>query len=620
MMEKIQRLSESLPESLFMGLGSALLVAVLGWLVSVIVGFRHRWMRAGLIIPITNPFLVLVMAFKPWGAAKWPLLLYFLSIVVLAIGGHVSATVEKRALAAERQRYADAGEPFTPEEIRPLRDRPESPELNVWEHPYLRVLADAGQSNEAGRRALDRMDTEYQPLVLPDLTGDLTYAPSADSDDLSRFPGGASGGGLRGLHRAALACIQSTGGTIDPASAPESWREIGETVAAYFAAREDDLTGLREAVRRPVDAYPLAWNEGFKMLFPHLPYLKWFTSSVSTLTKAQAASGKSAEAFENARLAAALSGTGEADLLIFHLVQMAQCTIALDAIQTVQAFHPWTPDQWRTLKSDFDSLDLIAATPAAIRGERVFGEACMRPILNGSARELNEHFRTLGTFEITREFESTDPWWVVPNLLLSGYAQGITAQQWRMALGGYQHLIESIESAVERSRITPWMECVLEPDPSLYWEYGVFAESLFPMMERSFERAVVIQARLRLFEAACVLEHYFLEHRMYPETLEALVPFFAGTVPVDPMNGQPFVYERHGESGFRLRSVGQNGVDDGAAVSGGETPADAEPSDDLVWWVHGDLPAVPEFTWTAESDSGDLLDEELMRRYGLQPE
>jgi hypothetical protein len=76
---------------------------------------------------------------------------------------------------------------------------------------------------------------------------------------------------------------------------------------------------------------------------------------------------------------------------------------------------------------------------------------------------------------------------------------------------------------------------------------------------------------------ACGLERYCLAHGQYPETLEALVPQFAGRLPHDIVGGQPLKYRRTADDRFVLYSVGWNEKDDGGVA--GKTLAEG----DWVW-------------------------------------
>lgn len=64
-------------------------------------------------------------------------------------------------------------------------------------------------------------------------------------------------------------------------------------------------------------------------------------------------------------------------------------------------------------------------------------------------------------------------------------------------------------------------------------------------------------------ETALGVERYRLAHGALPESLEALVPAFIDTVPLDPGDGKPLRYVLREEGGYTIYSIGPDGVDHG---------------------------------------------------------
>jgi len=81
-------------------------------------------------------------------------------------------------------------------------------------------------------------------------------------------------------------------------------------------------------------------------------------------------------------------------------------------------------------------------------------------------------------------------------------------------------------------------------------------------------------------EAIFALSLYRAEHGTYPETLDALVPNFLDSIPVDFWE-EPLRYAREGV-GYHLYSIGENGVDDDGA---NESDGGAVGSDDVGYRV-----------------------------------
>jgi len=70
---------------------------------------------------------------------------------------------------------------------------------------------------------------------------------------------------------------------------------------------------------------------------------------------------------------------------------------------------------------------------------------------------------------------------------------------------------------------------------------------------------------LRCVITALALERFHLRHGRWPETLNALVPKFLPTAPLDPVDEQPLRY-RVEPGGYVVYSLGLNGQDDGGLV------------------------------------------------------
>jgi hypothetical protein len=72
-----------------------------------------------------------------------------------------------------------------------------------------------------------------------------------------------------------------------------------------------------------------------------------------------------------------------------------------------------------------------------------------------------------------------------------------------------------------------------------------------------------LQSCLSQARAACALERYRRSGGRYPQTLPALVPEYLAKAPHDAIDGGAMRYERIGQEGFLLYSVGWNQTDDG---------------------------------------------------------
>jgi hypothetical protein len=117
-------------------------------------------------------------------------------------------------------------------------------------------------------------------------------------------------------------------------------------------------------------------------------------------------------------------------------------------------------------------------------------------------------------------------------------------------------------------------------------------ENLRGAYSRAVRRSMRAETDRALCIAAIALQRHFIRHGNYPNQLEALVPEFLSSVPVDYMDGQPIKCRLNPDGSFTLYSVGEDGKDDGGGMSlpEGSKSRDLWRRKDYVW----PAPATPE--------------------------
>ena len=102
---------------------------------------------------------------------------------------------------------------------------------------------------------------------------------------------------------------------------------------------------------------------------------------------------------------------------------------------------------------------------------------------------------------------------------------------------------------------------------------------IFPEYKDVLQTTAYNQTLVNETQVVCALERYRLGE--YPETLDALIPRFAETIPHDIIGGQQLHYRRMSGGKYLLYSVGWNQTDDG----GQESPKDENGS---IEYTNGD--------------------------------
>jgi hypothetical protein len=109
------------------------------------------------------------------------------------------------------------------------------------------------------------------------------------------------------------------------------------------------------------------------------------------------------------------------------------------------------------------------------------------------------------------------------------------------------------------------------------------AAQIIPNFTRAWRTAAMNQTKARQALVACALEQYWLNHGVYPQTLEALVPVYLATLPADVVAAAPLRYALKDNSHFVLYSVGWNEVDDGGVISLSKSGVIDFDKGDWVW-------------------------------------
>jgi hypothetical protein len=90
------------------------------------------------------------------------------------------------------------------------------------------------------------------------------------------------------------------------------------------------------------------------------------------------------------------------------------------------------------------------------------------------------------------------------------------------------------------------------------------------------------QARRDACATAIAAELYHRANKKWPESAADLAPLCNGKAPQDPWNGKPILMKTDA-NGFRMWSVGKNGVDDHGDLAQSKKSSDDSGSEDWVW-------------------------------------
>ena len=572
-----------LPEGAVWVIPLTLVFLLSGWISSIVIAVKSKWLALFAVFPITNPIAVIGMMYKHTTASMVPIGFYALALTVWVTGGNRSRTIEFERLRSYEQMLKDQGEPIRAADY---NVEPGEPEKNVWNHPFLKTLAEAGQNNSAGELARERMDREYSPLQLPNPRIKIKYEEVSKDRRPMLLP-------IQSLHELAIG-IQLDGSTApNNIKLPSTPFEAAKSLEAFFHKTQPALHQLQEAVSRPNDAYPFEWDEGFNLLLPHLAKLRAFTKVAHLHSVMSSVLGNQDASFQKAKLILKLSETGDSDILISRLVQFAQLSISLETLVAAQNYHAWTDAQWLEIRDLLDSYKLIHLMPDSLRAERALGRSSIEPLLTQNWSGALQKISQLGSPQ-QPPFEGMLKGFM--DRVMSRFSQAFLAKQWRMCLEAYTFMIDDLEKAVDASENQPWKNIHISWEDQDLKAKGLFASMMLPALGNAQSKAVLTQSKLELAKTAINLERFYLKHEQYPDTLEALVPAFAPALPMDPLTGLAYIYKKSGIDGFEIYSAGLNGKDEGGRNMTKIKSSEPTPPDDLLWVIGDESKNIPPYT------------------------
>ena len=596
---------------------------LLAWLVAVVIGFRRQW-SWGLIllIPLFYPFALLVLALKRIRWIGWIASIHGLLLCLWFAGGVYLKSSEWRQLLATEEALKARGELLNPTLV---HDAPEViPEKNVWDHPLLITLAQAGQSDathlddllqssasksDAGDLARERMEEEYGWLSMPDITNiSLIFEHQEDRPKTVTTP-------LQTLYREAWVQKHAAESMrYSPEVSHDGFGDLESLLEAMEVTHETHqprFEGLMEALRREQDIYPFAFELGPAILLPHLSFLKDLAKRARQRLVWQAYRRDADASFQTMQDMFVIHGTEWSNILICRLVEVACWRGGLQGVVALQNQHLWSDERWQWLEQALAEIQLEASIPGVMDMER----ATFIPWLKLQADENTMRVITMldllgGGSRPTR----------IGQLILMGplgrcvntHMQAFYIKQLRLLHAHYDHLGKKAENILDQFQHQPWSGMESQLPTYDRGSIGVLSAMLTPPLD-IYDRFYSAQLMVEMAKASISLERHYLKHGQYPVRLKDLVPEFRDTVPLDPMSGQPFHYRKLGNDGFEFYSVGWNGKDDSGfpgdlSRDRGLFDDEGMP-DDVLWRVEGSEESLPVVLTELEKE------EDVLKKY-----
>lgn len=346
-----------------------------------------------------------------------------------------------------------------------------------------------------------------------------------------------------------------------------------DQLAAELKTNDIILAKIRAGLASHILINQIDYFGGPKMLLPHLPAAKslsfWFGASAQYGLR----EGKRQEASDNLVAQVQLPRLlAEDRIVISELVRIAVAAIARTTTWEAMQADGWTDGQLVQLQAAWQSNEFVTGMARTLIGERAFGEAAFGPLRGSNEAAVETLFWQEEIPFFVYGESSERPWW---RKIVS---KEMYCRIWRFAWSHQdeQHYLKGMQRLIEISRATARVEphtntsLALERFDSDFWPETLYGKLRFQMsshalasIAKALQRAMRAETERSVCVCAIALKRYSLRYGKFPDTLDALVPEFLSSVPIDYMDGKPLRYRLNADGSFTLYSVGEDGKDDG---------------------------------------------------------
>jgi len=332
---------------------------------------------------------------------------------------------------------------------------------------------------------------------------------------------------------------------------------------------------IRTALSRPFARMEGDYEHAFNSPIPNFVTLRQISQTLSQRAQCYLLLNQPDKALEQLTLIHNLCRTLEARpsgkpmTLVAAMINVAIQGVCVNVVADGLRLHAWHDAELKVLEAQLEEVTLPLLVQTAFQSERA---AECQLFEQSSARELAKIFDS--------KFKDNDFWQRCRSpfyLVMLTVPRGWRQQNMVLDATILQQLVDCVNSP--RGRIWPQRADAFATFESRYMDplpYQFLAAMALPNFTKAISTTARNQTYVNCCYMACALERYRLANERFPEDLKALMPAYAGTIPVDIISGEPLHYGRR-EDGFSLYSLGWNERDDGGVV--GDTVTDG----DWVW-------------------------------------
>lgn len=360
-----------------------------------------------------------------------------------------------------------------------------------------------------------------------------------------------------------------------------------DDLAADLKTHEALLAEIRAGLEKPALNNAVDISLGTQLRFLHLAPAKSATYWLGSGSQLALHRGDTHAAMPDllalARLPRLLA---EDHILISELVRNALGAIAKVGTWEALQADGWTDDDLAELQKAWEAQDFVKGMALSLEGERIY----MKAVVETMRRSTDETFELwFGWEQYLPPEDSERPAWerLIGHLpygeqLADFLKKQVYCRVWRLAwshqyelrnLRNAQRLLDRTRRAAAEKSLASVGESFTQMERA-FANRSLYDKLRFPeplsdegTLPRAIRRALRGETDRSMTLCAIALKRYQLKHGKLPTRLDALVPEFVSTVPVDYMDGQPLRYRLNAGGSFTLYSMGEDLTDDGGDTS-----------------------------------------------------
>jgi len=299
-----------------------------------------------------------------------------------------------------------------------------------------------------------------------------------------------------------------------------------QSVKADLAMCAPAIRFLEEASRRPACRFPVQWEKGFDVTFPHLPKVGNAVCLLAARALLSAEHGDPQSALEDIATILRIADHVAAEPSITaQLVRWSCQSIALNSLNRCMHASPLSPADCESLHAPLSAVDETRSFVRAMQAQRATWVSVYSRMRAGGA------------------------WW--RDTVILNLDEPIALRAWgrQVALSRrpFSDAKEGLDALCREARELP--------------RYAAVSKLIFPCFARASASRDRAMARIGLAQWGLALRVYQVKMGRYPDSLDEVRNVVGWKLPGDVFSGKDLVYRREGR-GYLLYSIGENFRDD----------------------------------------------------------